>query len=141
MIGIAHPAHRKGVALLITMGILFSVTLVIAAMMMVLRARIRQHERSTDRLIAYYLCETAQTFAQLDFSIPNRIESGKTREYEVELGGVKHKVWYKATKQAIPPGSYEIISWVNSPLGLGGTYKLKMSAGRTFPFFIGGKGG
>jgi len=141
MAALVRPAHKKGIALLVTMGILFSISLVIAAMLMVLQARIRQHEKSTDRLIAYYLCETAQTFAQLDFNIPGRIEFGKEREYEVDLAGTKYKVWYKVTKPNIPPGSFEIISWVNSPLGSGAVYKLKMTAGRAFPFFISGKGG
>ena len=138
---IAQKGDKRWIALLVTMGILFSISLVIAAMLMVLQARIRQHEKSTDRLIAYYLCETAQTFAQLDFNIPNRIDFGATREYAVDLGGTIYTVRYRVTKLAIPPGSFEIISWIDSPLGLGGTYKLKMNAGRSFPFFIGGKGG
>ena len=126
---------------MVTMGILFSVSLVLVAMLMVLQTRIRQHEKATDRLIAYYLCETAQTFAQLDFNIPNRIDFGQPREYEVELADRTYKVWYKITKQAVPPGSYEIVSWVNSPLGIGGVYKLKMTASRAFPLYISGKGG
>jgi len=138
---IRQAGYKRGVALLVTMGILFSVSLVLAAMLMVLQMRIRQHEKSTDRLIAYYLCETAQTFAQLDFNIPGRITFGAAREYEVELAGKSYKVWYRVTKQVNPSGSYEIISWTNSPLGLGAVYKLKMSASRAFPLFIGGKGG
>jgi len=121
------------------------ITLVLLAMAVigmiaVLRYRVRQHEKSMDRTIAYYLCETAQTFAQCDFIIPGRFTSfPATRSYNVETRGKVFTVTYTVTKKG--GGTYEIVSSVPSPLGLGCTYKLLMGAKRGFPYFIRGKAG
>lgn len=135
-----HAGARRGFAFMLSLGTLFLLSLTVIAMIIVLNYRVKQHEKGMDRIIAYYLCETAQTFAQCDFIIPGRFKTFPvTRSYTVNARNTAYTVSYTVEKKQ--GGAYEIVSSVPSPLGLGCTYKLRMGAKRGFPYFIRGKAG
>lgn len=135
-----NRAFSRGFAFMVTLATLVLLAMTVIGMIAVLNYRVKQHEKGMDRIIAYYLCETGQTFAQIDFIIPGRFKTfPATRSYDVESRGRVFTITYTVTKKK--GGRYEIVSSVPSPLGLGCTYKLRMGARRGFPYFIRGKAG
>jgi Tfp pilus assembly protein PilV len=74
---------QKGFTLIVASGAMFILSLGVASLLIVLGARVRQHEKAIDRMIAYYLCETGQTLAQVDFRIPGRFSSNYNITYAV----------------------------------------------------------
>lgn len=134
---------QKGIVLILSLATLLLISLATIGLIFVLNARVKQHERGIDRSVAYYLCETGASFALIDFSFSNgpdpgfsgRVVENVPRTYDFTMGGKTYHITYVVKKIE---GDYEFTASVDSPFGLGCTYKLTLRGRRGFPFFIRG---
>jgi hypothetical protein len=144
-----HARKQKGFVLMFVVGVIFVLGLATLGMFVVLGQQIKYHFKTIDRAMAYYLLESAQTYAQLDFKKPGIFTQFPfTKVYTVQFKGAPIALTYTVyrtdpdTKHVQRgAGTYTIIASVPSPLKLGCIYKLKMKANRGWPFFMSGMPG
>lgn len=129
----------KGIILMLAIATLLFISLATIALVFVLNARIKQHERGIDRSVAYYLCETGLSFSLIDFSM-GRVVAGVPRTYNFTMAGRTYPITYVVTKQVVGGTlEYNFTASTPSPYGLGTTYKLTMRGNRGVPIFIRGR--
>ncbi|MFH0913135.1 MAG: hypothetical protein V1884_02500 [Candidatus Omnitrophota bacterium] len=130
----------KGVALIFTLGLMGLIVVIIATLLMHLKAQVSRQQLWMDRVKAHYLCQTGLSVAMLDLAagkVPS-LPSGQsyTRTFTFTMGARAYDVTYKITNDK---GSRIFYATVPSPQGLNYTYYLKASGQRAFPAFIRGK--
>jgi len=127
---------NKGYILILVVGVMVVAASAISTLMVFLRGRAEDLEILEDRTKAQYLCETAASYALVDFSNGKVPEDWKTVSFPV--GNRSYLLNYRMTKHM---GMWQVESSVESPLGLKKMkYGLIVKGNRAFPFFIKGLG-
>ena len=133
----SNPKDQKGsIAITFVTVTILSLALAGLAYFSAVNAKINASREYTDRIMAYYLCQTGISRDMIDLGA-DTVPAGGRLIFDYNVDGKIYQITYQLTKSS---GRYNVSGEVSSPLGLNRTYVLRTAGQRAFPVFIKGFG-